>query len=85
MLGVEKPRPAGNTPVWREVGMDVQRATIAIEVTNAQLVALYDKVLESGSLVMDWETTDALLESVGAVSRVGMDDLYLTTLAVIRL
>lgn len=80
-----KQLPASNTPVVQQIGADVQRATLAILVTRTELVALYDQVLESGSLIMDWETNNAFLESVGAVARVGFEDLYQTSLNLIRL
>lgn len=79
-----KDRP-NELPAVHEVGMDVQRATIAILVTGAQLAALYAKHLDSGSLVMDWETNDAFLAGIGETNRVGMEDLYESSLDVIRL
>lgn len=85
MLGVVKPLPAGYAPVWKEIGEDVQRASVAAQVTRAELTALYDKVLETGSLVMDWGTSSAFLENVGAPSRVGLEDLWLVTLDFVRL
>ncbi len=79
-----KERP-NDAPVAQEIGADVQRATVGALVTGAELTALYDQVLESGSLVMDWETHNAFLAGVGETSRVGMEDLYETSLDVIRL
>ena len=83
---VVKPLPAGNTPVVQEIGMDVQRLALAVIVSGTELTALYDKVLESGTLIIDWESHSAFLESIGGVTRTSVgSDLYQTTLNFIRL
>lgn len=76
---------AGLVPWIRDLGSDIERATIAILVTGAELSALYAQHLNSGSLVMDWETHNAFLAGVGDTNRVGMQDLYESSLDVIRL
>lgn len=85
MLVAVKLRPNG-TPVMQEIGMDVERLAFVARVTAAELVALYDQVLESGSLVFGWETHDAFLESIEGVSEVVANkDTYFATLNFIRL
>lgn len=80
-----KDRP-NSEPDIREIGMDVQRAAIVVRVTAAQLTALFDQVLESGSLVLGWETVNAFLESITGVQEIGAGkDTYFATLNVIRL
>jgi hypothetical protein len=77
---------ANDDPVIAVNGMDVQRVTVAAQCTAAELTALYDLVLESGSLVFDYETHTAFLESMGAAQQIGIgNDIYLTTLSFIRL
>jgi hypothetical protein len=50
------------------------------------LAALYDKVLESGSLVMNWETVSAYLDSISPPQQVGIgNDLFFAVLNFIRL
>lgn len=85
MLLAIKPRP-NDDPVIQEVGEDVQKLALAVEVTGAQLASLYDQVLESGSLVMDWETVNAFLESVSPPQQIGIgNDLFLAVLNLVRL
>jgi hypothetical protein len=85
MILAVKPRP-NDDPVIQEIGEDVQRAAIAITCTAAQLSALQDKVLESGSLVMNWETVNAFLDSISPPQMVGIgNDLFFATLNFIRL
>jgi hypothetical protein len=80
-----KPRP-NDDPIIQEIGMDVQRLALAVELTGAQLASLYDQVLESGSLVMNWETHNAFLESISPPQRIGVgNDLYLAVLNLVRL
>ena len=68
------------------LGADVQRIAIVARVTQAELFALYDEVLQSGSLVLSFETHDAFLEKIDPAARVvsGVDQ-YEATLHLIRL
>jgi hypothetical protein len=85
MILAIKPRP-NDDPVIQEVGEDIQRAAIGATCTAAQLAALYDKVLESGSLVMNWETVSAYLDSISPPQQVGIgNDLFFAVLNFIRL
>lgn len=75
-----------NAPVITQIGLDVQKLALAVQVTGAQLASLYAEVLESGSLVMDWETHDAFLESISTPQQIGVgNDLFLAVLNFIRL
>lgn len=76
---------AGEAPTLKEVGMDIQKAGISALVTNAELIALWDLVLEDGTLIINWESHNALLVEVSQAVRQGMDDLFETTLSFIRL
>ena len=68
------------------IGLDVQKATIAGLVTAAELGALYDQVGESGSLIMDWETHTAVLESIDPPVRAEVGgDLFTIAMHFIRL
>ena len=79
-----KDRP-NESPAFQEIGADLQRATIGILVTGAELLALYDQCGESGSLIFDWETCDAFLAGVGETRRAGLEDVYESSLDLIRL
>lgn len=80
-----KQRP-NDDAVTQVVGVEVQRATINIECTATELAALYDKWQESGSLVVDWATDTAYLETIATPTQHGIgNDLYTTALTFIRL
>jgi hypothetical protein len=82
---VEKDRPA-DTSIVQLIGADVPRFNLVVRVTKAELQALYDDVLETGSLVFGYETTDALLCAIPEAAEQGAgQDVYLATLDVIRL
>lgn len=76
---------ANNTPTLKEIGMDIQKASIAALVTGTELTALYGLVLASGTLAINWESHSALLVEIAQPIRQGMEDLYSTTLSFIRL
>jgi hypothetical protein len=82
---VVKERP-NEAPVLQSQGEDVQRLALVVKATGVQLSALYDQVLESGSLVYGWETHNAFLESISDVSeQLAGHDVYFATLNLIRL
>lgn len=79
-----KDRP-GVDPSVTDIGMDVQRASLTVRCTKAQLIVLYGDVLQSGSLVIPWETTNAFLENIdGAFLVVTGQDVYEAVLYMIR-
>lgn len=85
MLTLTRQR-VGDEATVSHIGLDVQRATIAGLVTAAELAALWGQVGESGSLVMDWETHDAVLESIDPPLRAEVGgDLFQITMHFIRL
>jgi hypothetical protein len=80
-----KDRP-NESAMQQDIGEDIQRAALVIRCTKAELIALYDQVLQSGSLIFPWETHDAFLESMDSASLVVTgNDRYEATLHVIRL
>ena len=80
MLLAIKPRP-NEDPVIQEIGADVQKLALGVQVTGAELAALYDQLHESGTLIMDWETCTAFLSSISPGQQIGIgDDLYLSVL-----
>jgi hypothetical protein len=81
----EKSRP-NESSMLQDIGADVQRLAVVARCTKAELIALYDQVLSSGSLVLAWETHDAFLEGIdGAFLVVSGQDRYEATLHMIRL
>lgn len=80
-----KDRP-NESQVIQDIGADVQRLAVVARCTLVELGALYAQVLQSGSLVLGWETHDAFLESIdGASLVVTGQDVYEATLNMIRL
>lgn len=74
------------TAIVRALGAEVPRFALGVKVTQAELIALYDAVLDEGSLVYGYETCDALLAGISSAEEVGAgDDVYIATLDVIRL
>lgn len=80
-----KDRP-NESQIIQDIGTDIQRLAVVARCTKAQLIALYDQVLESGSLVLAWETHNAFLETIDPASLVvSGQDVYEATLHMIRL
>jgi hypothetical protein len=80
-----KQRP-NDDAVTQVVGVDVQRVTINAECTAAELAALQDKHQESGSLVVDWATDTAYLETISSPIQHGIgNDLFTVALGFIKL
>jgi len=85
-LITEKDRPAGALAIVQGVGADVERFGLVVRVSKAELLALYDEVLQDGTLIYGWESCSALLCGVKDASEQGADqDVYFATLDVIRL
>src|SRR6185369_6556971 len=84
-LTVVKERPNA-VPAVHSIGADVQRLDVVVRCTKTELTALYGDLLVSASLVLAWETHNALLESIdGAFLVVTGQDVYEATLHMIRL
>ncbi len=82
---VEKDRPT-ELSTLQAIGADVARFDLPVRVSKTQLLALYDAVLEDGSLVYGYETVNALLCGVTDAAEQGAGhDIYVATLDVIRL
>ena len=80
MLLAIKPRPNEDS-VIQEIGADVQKLALGVQVTAAELAALYDQLHESGTLIMNWETCTAFLSSISPGQQIGIgNDLYLSGL-----
>lgn len=82
---VETDLPTG-TAIVRSLGAEVPRFSLGVKVTKAELLALYDAYLDTGSLVYGYETADVLLAGIPSAEEVGAgQDVYIATLDVIRL
>lgn len=70
----------------QSIGEDVQTLALVARCTQAELTALFDQVLESGSLVYGYETHDAILMSIdSAAEQLAGKDTYFATLNFVRL
>lgn len=74
------------TAIVQALGAEVPRFQLGVKVTQAELIALYDAYLDTGSLVYGYETADVLLCGIPSAEEVGAGkDVYIATLDVIRL
>lgn len=82
---VDKDLPT-NVSITQAIGAGAPRFNLVVRVSKAELIALYDAVLDDGSLVYGYETVNALLCGVTDAAEQGAGhDVYLATLDVIRL
>jgi hypothetical protein len=82
----EKDRPAGRLAIIQEIGADIERFGLVVRVSKAELLALYDQVLNEGTLIFSYETCTALLCGVTDASEQGAaSDKYFATLDLIKL